>query len=142
MDNKINYKLIFSDLDETLLVNNHIPQFNLEAIKKSREKDVKLVFCSGRNYQYMLHLLKGLNTENEEGEYTVCCSGSIIYENKNKKLIYFKGIDNNIFNYLFGCGKKLNKDIFMLIYTLEGAYVYNEELTDKNDWKGFEYKVT
>ena len=89
---KRKYKLIFSDLDDTLLVNNHIPEFNIEAIKKAREKGVKFVLCSGRNFQYMYHLLQELNIDNLENEYTVCCSGSIIFENKNKKAIYIKGI--------------------------------------------------
>ena len=31
------YELMLSDLDETLLVNHHVPEFNVEAIKKARE---------------------------------------------------------------------------------------------------------
>ena len=93
MDKKIKYKIIFSDLDHTLLVDNHIPLFNLEAIKKAQEKGVKFVICTGRNYNIMNHLLKELNTENSENEYTICNSGSVIYENKNKKIIYSKKIE-------------------------------------------------
>ena len=91
MVEQIKYKIIFSDLDQTLIVNNHIPNFNLEAIKKAREKGVKFVICTGRNFDYMSHLLKELKTENSENEYSICNSGSTIYENKNQKLIYFKG---------------------------------------------------
>ena len=35
------YKLVVSDLDGTLLVNSHLPEFNLNSIKKIREKGVK-----------------------------------------------------------------------------------------------------
>ena len=118
---KRKYKLIFSDLDETLLVNNHIPEFNIEAIKKARKKGVKFVLCSGRNFQYMYHLLQELKIENSENEYTVCCSGSVIIENKNQKVIYIKGIEDEIIKYLFEYGKKLPKAIFMLIYTIQGV---------------------
>ena len=47
MENNYKYKIIFSDLDNTLLVDNHIPSFNLEAIKKAQEKGVKFVICIG-----------------------------------------------------------------------------------------------
>ena len=32
------YKLMLSDLDETLLVKHHVPEFNVEAIKAARKK--------------------------------------------------------------------------------------------------------
>ena len=35
------YKMILSDLDETLLVNHHVPKVNQEAIFKAKEKGVK-----------------------------------------------------------------------------------------------------
>ena len=38
------YRLMFSDLDETLLVNHHVPKMNQEAILKAREQGLK--FCS------------------------------------------------------------------------------------------------
>ncbi len=44
------YKLIFTDLDETLLANHHIPSVNLEAINKAKEKGVKIIPCTGRGY--------------------------------------------------------------------------------------------
>ena len=31
------YKLMLSDLDETLLIDHHVPDFNVEAIKKARQ---------------------------------------------------------------------------------------------------------
>ena len=140
MVEQIKYKIIFSDLDQTLIVNNHIPNFNLEAIKKAREKGVKFVICTGRNFDYMSHLLKELKTENSENEYSICNSGSTIYENKNQKLIYFKGLDEEILKLIFDYGQKI-KDIFMQFDTFDGTYIYNEEKFDKEDWKGFKYTI-
>lgn len=140
MVEQIKYKIIFSDLDQTLIVNNHIPNFNLEAIKKAREKGVKFVICTGRNFDYMSHLLKELKTENSENEYSICNSGSTIYENKNQKLIYFKGLDEEILKLIFDYGQKI-KDIFMQFDTFDGTFIYNEEKFDKEDWKGFKYTI-
>lgn len=48
------YKLMLSDLDETLLVDHHVPYFNCEAIKKARDKGVKFVVATGRSYNMIL----------------------------------------------------------------------------------------
>ena len=140
MENKINYKLLFCDLDNTLLIDNHIPDFNLEAIKKAKEKGVKFIICTGRPYNLMSYLLKELKTENSENEYIICSSGSTIYENKNQKLIYFKGMDNEIINSVFEYGKKL-KDIIIIFDCFDMAYFYNEEKIDKEQLKGIKYKI-
>ena len=42
------YQMILSDLDETLLVNHHVPKFNQEAIRQL--KDVKFVPATGRSF--------------------------------------------------------------------------------------------
>ena len=137
---KPNYKIIFSDLDKTLLINNHIPDFNLEAIKKARELGVKFVISTGRDLSVVTSLLKELDTLNMENEYTVCCSGSKIYENKDNKLIYIKYLDDNIVSEIFEFGKNY-PDIFIIFDTLEGVYIYNEEKIDiKNDFGTYKYK--
>ena len=142
MERSIKYKIIFSDLDHTLLVDNHIPAFNLEAIKKAREKGVKFVICTGRNFKIMNHLLKELGTDNSENEYTICNSGSLIYENKNQKIIYSKGIDPEVAKIIFEYGKSL--DILIVFDTLTGEqFIYNEEKLEMK-WKSsksFKYKV-
>ena len=139
MENNYKYKIIFSDLDNTLLVDNHIPSFNLEAIKKAQEKGVKFVICTGRNFSIMNHLLKELNTENSENEYTICNSGAMIYENKNQKIIHCKQLDDETLKLLFEYGKSL-KDILIIFDAFDGKqYVYNEALIDKEKWKDFKY---
>ena len=51
------YKIMFSDLDETLLVNHHVPAFNVEAIKEARKKGVKFVPCTGRAFNMIGEIL-------------------------------------------------------------------------------------
>ena len=45
------YKLMLSDLDETLLVKHHVPEFNVEAIKAARKKGLKFVPATGRAWK-------------------------------------------------------------------------------------------
>ena len=132
MEEKIKYKLFFSDLDHTLLVDHHIPAFNLEAIKKIKEKDVKFVICTGRPLKLVKNLLKELETEDSENEYTVCNSGCTIYENKNEKLIYFKGIDYETAQLVLEFGKKF-KNISISFGTFDGTFVFNQKIEEKEE---------
>jgi Cof subfamily protein (haloacid dehalogenase superfamily) len=138
MENKMKYKLFFSDLDHTLLVNNHIPSFNLEAIEKAKEKGVKFVLCTGRSFNIMNHLLKEIKTEDLENEYTICNSGSTIYENKNQRLLSFKEIDKETIKIVFEYTKKL-KDVIIIFDTLDIPFIFNDELVDKKRWENFKY---
>ena len=52
------YRLMFSDLDETLLVNHHVPKMNQEAILKAREQGLKFVPCTGRAFNMIPDILK------------------------------------------------------------------------------------
>ena len=137
INNQIKYKIIFSDLDKTLLVNNHIPEFNLEAIQKAKKLGVKFVIATGRDFAIITHLLKELNTDNSENEYTICCSGCKIYENKNKKLIYIKYLKQGIIEEIFEYGKKF-AEIFIIFDTSNGIYLYNESILNK---EGNEYSL-
>jgi len=126
----LKYKIIFSDLDNTLLVNNEIPDFNLEAIQKARKAGVKFVICTGRDLDITYHLLKQLNIDNLENEYTICCSGAKIYENKTKKPIHINYLPNEIVKELFDFGKQFT-EIVVLFDTSNGIYVYNSKILAK-----------
>ncbi len=140
MKGNLKYKLICSDLDKTLLVDNTIPDFNLEAIQKARDLGVKFVISTGRDIEIISHLLKQLNTENSENEYTICCSGAKIYENKNKKIIYINYLDNEMVKEAFEFGKKFS-EIYIIFDTSDGVYIYNDEILKKEkDDYGYNYK--
>ena len=140
IEGNLKYKLICSDLDKTLLVDNKIPDFNLEAIQKARDLGVKFVISTGRNIEIISHLLKQLNTENSENEYTICCSGAKIYENKNKKIIYINYLDNEMVKEAFEFGKKFS-EIYIIFDTSDGVYIYNDKILKKErDDYGYNYK--
>ena len=137
---KLKYKLFFTDLDHTLIMDNHIPPFNLEAIKLAKEKGVKFILCTARSFKLMNHFLKELETENSEKEYSICNSGCTIYENKDQKLIYYKELDKELLNLIFEYAKNLN--IKIIFNTLNDvSYIYNEEKTDKEKWMNIKHKA-
>ena len=123
------YKLVVSDLDGTLLVNSHLPEFNLNSIKKIREKGVKFCIATGRTIQSTRYILKELDSYNKENEYSIVFNGCTIIENKDNKILYFKGIEYEIANKLFEIGKKYN--VMLLVYTIDACYV----------WKSYENEV-
>ena len=123
------YKLVVSDLDGTLLVNSHLPEFNLNSIKKIREKGVKFCIATGRTIHSTRYILKELDSYNKENEYSILFNGCTIIENKDNKILYFKGIEYEIANKLFEIGKKYN--VMLLVYTIDACYV----------WKSYENEV-
>ena len=127
-------------MDKTLLVNNLIPQFNLDAIQKARKLGVKFVVSTGRDIEIITHLLKQLNTDNSDDEYTICCSGAKIYENKNKKIIYINYLSHEIVEQIFDFGKKF-PEMYTVFDTSDGVYVFNDIILKKerNEY-GYKYK--
>ena len=51
------YKMIFSDLDETLLFNHHVSKVNCESIKKARKNGIKFVPTTGRPINMIQEIL-------------------------------------------------------------------------------------
>ncbi|MBZ4682658.1 MAG: hypothetical protein PWP46_336 [Fusobacteriaceae bacterium] len=98
-------KLIVCDLDGTLLNSNHeISDFNIEILKKLKEKNIEIILASGRSYEAMLPTIKKLELNNEVISY----NGAAIYKNNN--LIYQKTLPKNIAKELIQIGKE--KDIY------------------------------
>ncbi|STY61474.1 Stress response protein yhaX [Mannheimia haemolytica] len=80
----MNYQAIAFDLDGTLLSSNAtILESSKEAIKKVREKGIKVYFVTGRHHTavrpYYVEL--GLDTP------VVCCNGTYVYDFKNEKVL-------------------------------------------------------
>ena len=118
------YKLIACDLDETLLDRNHqIPQSNIAAIKRAREEfGVKFVPATGRGYASVQNTLKELGLIGLAEEYVLSFNGGALTENKNNKLLQFKGLPYPKALELFEFG--LTKDVCIHVYTQEELYVF------------------
>ena len=117
------YRLIASDLDETLIPHNRILlQKDIDAIQKAREKGVRFVCASGRGYLSMQGTLKSLGLYDAENQYTISFNGGAITENKDNRLLSFKGISYEKAEQLFLRG--LAYDVCIHVYTIDTVYVY------------------
>ena len=87
------YKLIASDMDETLLNDHHeICQRNIDLIKKAKELGVKFVPATGRGFMSIQNDLRLLDLYDQEGEYVISFNGGAISENKDNQVIDFQGL--------------------------------------------------
>ena len=116
------YKIVFSDLDETLLVNLHVPEFNIEAIKECRKKGTKFIISTGRSIEIIQYILKEIGTYDLENEYSICFSGAVIIENKNNKILFCQGLNHSISQEIINIGNKY--DVEIIVFTLKNCYFY------------------
>lgn len=119
------YKLVLSDLDETLLVDHHVPDFNVEAIKRGREVGLKFVPSTGRAYNMIPDILKEIEAFDLEGEYSICFNGGMIVENKGNKILHFEGLSFKQTKEIFDWAK--NYDVCVLIFTIDMCYIFNPD---------------
>lgn len=119
------YKLIACDLDETLLNDEHlVGAKNVAAIKRSREEyGVKFVPATGRGFMQIQPELKELQLYDLEGEYVISFNGGALTENKNNRIIEFKGLEFSKMKEIFEAG--LNFDVCIHVYTPDNLYVFN-----------------
>ncbi len=141
-EKKQNIKILFCDVDETLVVKNEVPEINRKAIEKMRkEKNIKFVIATGRSVTLSEKIIKELDLYDKENEYSICGSGSAIYENKNTKLLYVKQLKEDLFYKLYELGKKF--EIFILFIGLEYFYLYkpSENEIKRREFEKCKYKI-
>lgn len=129
-------KIIFTDLDETLLVNHHVPEENREIIKRAQEKGVKVVPCTGRPYNIVTDITKEMGISGKDGEYAICFNGGLIMELGKEEIVDFKRMDFNLVKPVFENG--IRNNLCVLIFTLDKVYMWNtleSELIRKKDQK-------
>ncbi|MBR3278514.1 MAG: HAD family phosphatase [Lachnospiraceae bacterium] len=134
------YKIIASDLDDTLLntKTRRIDERNLEAIRRASEMGVKFVPASGRGYATIQKTLEELGLRDKENEYIISFNGGAITENKNNRRLYFKGITYEKMKMIFDASQSY--DVCTHIYTDDTVYIYNiNEGEEKFLWHRMDY---
>lgn len=102
-------KYIFVDIDGTLTNSKKkVSEENIKSINEIQKKDFEIVFCSGRNNDYLVELSKKCNTSN----YIISSNGSMIYDQINKMVIYQEIIPFKILNKIYEYCKKNKVAIF------------------------------
>lgn len=119
------YRLVFSDLDETLLAGHRVPDMNKEAIMRLKENGIKFVPATGRAYNMIGDILNDINTYDKEDEYSICFNGCLIVENKNNKILHFKGLDYELAEEIFY--KANDYDVCVLVFTLDCCYIFRAD---------------
>lgn len=118
------YKLIATDIDGTLINSNHkIPDSNKEYIKKAQEAGIVFVLASGRPTFAMLEIAKELEMD-KFGGYILSYNGGEILNCKTGEVIYREGLSredvDNMYNY------SENNDISFLTYN-DNKLITNED---------------
>lgn len=119
------YTIMLSDLDETLLVNNHVPIENIKAIKKGRKHGLKFVPATGRAYNMIPEILQEIEAYDIENEYSICFNGALIVENKNHKILRFQGLSFEQTKEIFHIGEAYA--VCVLIFTVDMCYIFNAD---------------
>ena len=81
------YQMMLSDLDETLLIGQHVPVFNQEAIREAKKHGLRFVVAKGRSHRMIGDILKEIGTYDMPGEYSICFNGGLVVENKDFKIL-------------------------------------------------------
>lgn len=134
MGNIMKYKLLFCDLDETLLIGQNVPEFNKKAIEKL--KTGQFIVCSGRPYETAYPIFKQLGTLDKSGEYSILLNGGLIIENKDRRIIRAKGLDFKDVEALFEYARYL--DVCVMAFSVDNIYMFHasqEEIDRKIEQK-------
>lgn len=110
-------KLLASDVDGTLYVNQKIDEKSLEGIKKFREEGNVFLLCTGRNFGGVKHLFEEYDIEVDG---FVLCNGAIVL-NKDFEAIHNENIDDKTIKSLFEEAKDKSEYNF---YFADGENLY------------------
>ncbi|MDD3839883.1 MAG: Cof-type HAD-IIB family hydrolase [Clostridia bacterium] len=123
---KIEYKLIFVDLDDSLLGNDlKISQQNKSSINKAIKKGVKVIITTGRMYKAALPFHKELDLDTP----IVSFQGALIKNPCTEEILFYKPLDIEQARQVLEFGEQL--DIHMQIYHDDGYYVKDENKYSK-----------
>lgn len=103
---KMEYKLIATDMDGTLLTDDHkISKENEEAIINIQKKGVKFVLASGRPSYAMFEAAKQLKMD-ELGGYILAFNGGQLIDFSTKTLIFHEGLNKEDIKNIFNASKE------------------------------------
>ncbi|MCT8402180.1 HAD family phosphatase [Weissella cibaria] len=125
------YKMLVSDLDETLLNDDGtVHADNLAAIKTAVAHGFKFVPNTGRSFNSVQALLKTLGLYDQAGQYVISYNGAAIVENKDNQVLLTRGMDRKLAAQIFRAGL-VNDQVDVHIYTVDTLFIYNISPTDK-----------
>ena len=122
------YKLIALDIDGTLLnSSNQITENVKEAIRKSKEKGVKVVLCTGRPLKGVENFLDELNLK-EEGDYVSTFNGALVQDAHTGKPISHLTLDYEDLCDLYDLSVEVGSRSHF--YDTKTVYTFNLDVSD------------
>ena len=118
------HKLLASDFDNTLFVNENDILDNIDAIKKFMANGNIFVICTGRSY---IDISKMVMKYNIPYNYLICNDGGTIFNNIGK-LLYKKDIPLNIVQ---GIMEFINKNNLNEITFVDTGFDYQKEIAEE-----------
>ncbi|MDD4843837.1 MAG: Cof-type HAD-IIB family hydrolase [Anaerotignum sp.] len=106
------YKMIFSDMDGTLLKNDiEVSEKNKIAIQKAVKKGVQFVICTGRGLFGVERYLEQLNLIGGEG-YVICQNGGAVYNLKDMSLAIRESFSPKIYAPVVEFARELGLELY------------------------------
>ena len=107
----MSYKMIFLDLDDTLLSSDlSISEENLLAIRKASEIGVKVVICTGRGIFSVKHIAEQFKID-WDNCYIICLNGGAVYKGFPPQLVSEKLFYNSIAGIVYETAEKYGVDV-------------------------------
>lgn len=94
-------KLLASDIDGTLYINDSIHEKSIEYIKTFRKNGHAFLLCTGRNFGGIKHLFQEYDIEVDG---YILCNGAVVLD-KDLNVIYNRLIDDEVIKQVFECSK-------------------------------------
>lgn len=118
------YKLITSDMDETLLSDaKMITPATVAAIKRATAAGVYFVPNTGRSFTSIQDNLIQLGLAQKPDQYVISYNGAAIIENKKNQVLQVNALPYNIVEQLFEIG--MNEGVCVHVYTVNDLYIWN-----------------
>lgn len=116
------YKMIYSDLDGTLLNSKkEISSANKEVVSKLEDKGIIFGIATGRIYPAARIYAKELNLKSP----IICCNGALVVDPRNDHAVISNAIDNLKVKEIIKIIKKY--DVYFHFYTIDTIYAERNE---------------
>ncbi|CAM3266878.1 Cof-type HAD-IIB family hydrolase [Vagococcus fessus] len=117
------YKLLVTDVDETLITSEgNISDKNIEYLNNLDDFGIKIIIASGRRFEDFQTILKKLNLDDKENNYSISFNGGVTTENKNNRIINQTNLNDAYVKQLFEIGREL--DVLIHVFSLSHIYTY------------------
>ena len=121
------YKIIFIDIDGTLRNDKkEITEKTKETIRKTIEKGIYVLICSGRPTKYVEEVSK----EALASSYVIGCNGGEIYDYKEKKTIYLNALEQGEIMTLWNIANRYDVQFSMIS---NGRRIVKKQTDDETD---------